>query len=73
MFVKVVFHFLVFEMFPYSLQLQRKHIGTDVEVERLVASFFILHRCKFCTDLKMLFHFVNRDFTIRRRDGREYH
>lgn len=39
-FVKIVFHFVEFEMFPYSLQLQRKHIGTDVEVERSVASFF---------------------------------
>ena len=72
MFVKLVFHFLEFEMFPYSLQLQRKHIGTDVEVERLVGSFFVLRRCKFCTGLKGLFHFVNRDFTIQRRDGREY-
>ena len=45
LFVKVVFHFLEFEMFPYSLQLQRKHIGTDVEVERLVMSFVILDHC----------------------------
>ena len=59
-------------MFPYSLQLQRKHIGTDVEVERLVMSFVILHLCKFCTDLKMLFHLVTRDFTIRRRNGSEH-
>lgn len=44
-FVKVVFHFLEFEMFSYSLQLQRKHIGTDVEVERLVMSFIILDHC----------------------------
>lgn len=44
-FVKVVFHFLEFEMFSYSLQLQRKHIGTDVEVERLVMSFIILDYC----------------------------
>lgn len=45
-------------MFPYSLQLQRKHIGTDVEVERLVMSFFILYRSKFCADLKGLFIFL---------------
>ena len=45
MFVKLVFHVLEFEMFPYSLQLQRKHIGTDVEVERLVMSFVILDHC----------------------------
>ena len=44
-FVKVVFHFLEFEMFSYSLQLQRKHIGTDVAVERLVMSFIILDHC----------------------------
>ena len=44
-FVKVVFHFLEFEMFSYSLQLQRKHIGTDVEVERLGMNFVILDHC----------------------------